>query len=407
MKKSLVGNLMLAVLVGSVLSSALFGKIRSEASYASEVLANEVYEDEIGEITESEEELNESLMYMEVQAGTLNVRDDVNGHNLSKVHKGDRFLIFAEKEGWYLIMLENEQAGWVCGRYVDVYYPNGSLYQLASAYNKDAGVTQLAQANQSIDPASAEARKILEAQAQLQMAAYQAALEAQNITAEQAEIQMAAYQTALEAQAQAQMEAYQAALEAQNQAALEAQAQMEAYQAALEAQAQAQMEAYQAALEAQKRAANEALKSQPWLTKEWTSLTNSELIQWAIASCITPDMSAYDKCVAVNNFLCKHMTYDLSYYTTHDALMYGVGRCQGYANAFKDIMNTLGIPTDYVRGYANGGRHGWNRVNIGGVYYYIDVTWNDSTSSNDWLMISEAQMARDHVVTQYSASNTQ
>ncbi len=118
---------MLAVLVGSVLSSALFGKIRSEASYASEVLANEVYEDEIGEITESEEELNESLMYMEVQAGTLNVRDDVNGHKLSKVHKGDRFLIFAEKEGWYLITVCGYSMGFakLAGGVMKNHYPKG------------------------------------------------------------------------------------------------------------------------------------------------------------------------------------------------------------------------------------------------------------------------------------------
>ena len=70
-------------------------------------------------------------------------------------------------------------------------------------------------------------------------------------------------------------------------------------------------------------------------------------------------------------------------------------------------MNTLGIPTDYVRGYSNGGRHGWNRVLVDGVYYYIDVTWNDSTGTNQWLMISEAQMSLDHIVRQYSAQNTQ
>ena len=70
-------------------------------------------------------------------------------------------------------------------------------------------------------------------------------------------------------------------------------------------------------------------------------------------------------------------------------------------------MNSLGVPTYFVIGYGEGGKHGWNRVNIGGIDYYVDVTWNDSWGSNEWLMVSEAQILRDHVITDYDARNTQ
>lgn len=356
MKNTFWGTIAKSVAYGLVISLCFTGYKNSELkNNQPSIKAQEVFDNEIGEITESEEDLEESLLYMEVKASALNVRDDVMGKKISVVHKGDRFYIFGENKGWYLILLNEGQAGWVCGKYVDVYYPSGELFVLASAYTKGDGKPE--------NPVNNQAEVLANAQAEV-----------------------------LAAQ-QAQQEALLAAQQAQAQALAEQQAQAEALLAA-------QQEALLAAQQAQ-------AQLQPWQTKEWTSLTNSELIQWAIASCITPGMSQYDMCVAVNNFLCNHMTYDLSYYTTHDALMYGRGRCQGYANAFKDIMNTLGVPTDYVRGYGNSGRHGWNRVNIGGVYYYIDVTWNDSTGSNDWLMISEQQILRDHIITQYSASNTQ
>ena len=352
--KKLMEKVLSVALVGALLVGANYYTTQEKARFISEfersVSVETVYDNEIGEITETEEDLAEYLMYLEVRANALNVRDGVMGKIISKVVKGDRFYIFDVKDDWYLILLNENQAGWVCGKYVDVYYPDGTLFQYAKAYGQEGKDT--AEVTPSVDPALAAAQ---------------------------------AQQEALVA-AQAQQEAL---------LALQAQQQQEALAAA-----QAQQEALAAALAAQ--AAN-----QPWLTKEWTSLNNQELIQWAIASCITPGMSQYDQCVAVNNFLCNHMTYDLGYYTTHDALMYGRGRCQGYANAFKDIMNTLGVPTDYVRGYGKSGRHGWNRVNIGGIYYYIDVTWNDSTGCNNWLMVSEAQILQDHIITQYSAVNTQ
>ena len=68
-------------------------------------------------------------------------------------------------------------------------------------------------------------------------------------------------------------------------------------------------------------------------------------------------------------------------------------------------MNTLGIPTDYVRGYVAGegnSTHAWNRVLINGTYYCVDVTWNDSTGANSYLLMSEAEFNRGRSIIEYN-----
>lgn len=140
-------------------------------------------------------------------------------------------------------------------------------------------------------------------------------------------------------------------------------------------------------------------------SKEPSAMTNFELYQWVLAQIITPDMDEFAKVRAVNQYLCDHMTYDINYYSSRDAILLGRGRCQGYANVFKNLMNALGIPTDYIRGYADGdysSTHAWNRVLIQGVYYYVDVTWNDTTGRNSYLLIGEEEFNRDRSVIEYN-----
>ena len=127
-----------------------------------------------------------------------------------------------------------------------------------------------------------------------------------------------------------------------------------------------------------------------------------------IAANLNPGMSEFEMVAAINQYLCATVTYDYSYtrYRASDALFSGSAVCQGYANAFWRIMNRAGIPTDYVSGIgytaSGSGSHGWNRCYIGGVYYYVDVTWNDqgSYSNNRYLLISYEQMSADHAETE-------
>ena len=136
--------------------------------------------------------------------------------------------------------------------------------------------------------------------------------------------------------------------------------------------------------------------------KELWEYTEDELVYGIVNAIITPDMDAFQRATVINNYLCATMSYDYTYShrSTFDALAYGTGVCQGYANAFCRLMNAAGVETDFISGYgwtgSEWGSHGWNRSLINGVYYYTDATWNDSLGSNQYLLISFEEMERDH-----------
>ena len=84
--------------------------------------------------------------------------------------------------------------------------------------------------------------------------------------------------------------------------------------------------------------------------------------------------------------------------------------CEGYAAAFKAFMDELSIPCKLVSGKAssNGdftGRvnHAWNRVEVGGVWYQIDVTWDDPVPDQKgkvrykYFLLSEEEMNKTHL----------
>ena len=73
-------------------------------------------------------------------------------------------------------------------------------------------------------------------------------------------------------------------------------------------------------------------------------------------------------------------------YTAFGCLVNGRCVCAGYANAFKLIMDRLGIPCVFVTGWGSTDPeegdvgHAWNRVVIDGESYYVDVTWDGYSS---------------------------
>ena len=56
--------------------------------------------------------------------------------------------------------------------------------------------------------------------------------------------------------------------------------------------------------------------------------------------------------------------------------------CEGYAKTYQLLLNYLDIENITVRGYAGGGSHRWNAVQLeDGNYYLVDITWDDQTDS--------------------------
>ena len=113
---------------------------------------------------------------------------------------------------------------------------------------------------------------------------------------------------------------------------------------------------------------------------------------------IVPDMTDLEIQTAINEFLIENATYDFGaldnaeqnnfmfvdpeYYdafTAYGILINGLGVCSGYADAFTLIADEAGLESVIVTGYLQGSLpHAWNRVNIDGQWYTLDVTNNDN-----------------------------
>ena len=113
---------------------------------------------------------------------------------------------------------------------------------------------------------------------------------------------------------------------------------------------------------------------------------------------IVDGMTDLEMQTAINEFLIEHATYDFGaldnaalndfmdvdpeYYdsfTAYGILINGIGVCSGYADAFTLIADQAGLESVIVTGYLQGSLpHAWNRVNIEGEWYTLDVTNNDN-----------------------------
>lgn len=104
-------------------------------------------------------------------------------------------------------------------------------------------------------------------------------------------------------------------------------------------------------------------------------------------SVVTEDMTDVQKAVALHDYLVVNCEYDYENllnktipaesYTAYGALVKGVSVCQGYALAYKYLLQEVGIPCYMVSSSTM--NHAWNMVELGGQLYQVDVTWDDPT----------------------------
>lgn len=95
--------------------------------------------------------------------------------------------------------------------------------------------------------------------------------------------------------------------------------------------------------------------------------------------------SAYNKIGMVHNWLIQKISYDensANQHTVYGALVDNKAVCEGYARAFKYLMDASGIPCVLVSGTAKNSqgemeKHAWNYVQINENWYAVDVTWDD------------------------------
>ncbi len=70
------------------------------------------------------------------------------------------------------------------------------------------------------------------------------------------------------------------------------------------------------------------------------------------------------------------------------AVVYGKALCEGYSKAFMYMAQELGFECVCVVGNSNGDAHMWNMVKLGGVWYHVDVTFDDPIVSGGGNMLS-------------------
>ncbi len=117
--------------------------------------------------------------------------------------------------------------------------------------------------------------------------------------------------------------------------------------------------------------------------------------------CVARTLSSdYEKEKYVHDRLAALVTYGTDAemnQSAYSALVGGKTVCAGYARAFQYLMQQLGIPCYYCRGYS-GENHAWNIVELFGDYYNVDVTWDDAELNNyDYFNKTDEDLAATHI----------
>lgn len=97
--------------------------------------------------------------------------------------------------------------------------------------------------------------------------------------------------------------------------------------------------------------------------------------------------NTYEDVKLVHDYLVDNISYDSSLskqniYNIYGALVNRECVCEGYARAFKYLLDELDIPCVMVIGTATNSQgetenHAWNYVQLNGNWYAVDSTWDD------------------------------
>jgi len=120
--------------------------------------------------------------------------------------------------------------------------------------------------------------------------------------------------------------------------------------------------------------------------------------------------SEQEKELWIHDFICQNVRYDkLKKPYSHEIigpLGQGVGVCEGIAKTVKILCDNLGIWCIIAISEANPEkkikyRHAWNIVKIGGAYYHLDATFDNTLGRGemlryDYFNLDDARLFRDH-----------
>lgn len=106
--------------------------------------------------------------------------------------------------------------------------------------------------------------------------------------------------------------------------------------------------------------------------------------------------STYDKIKLAHDYLIDNLRYDennqiMNSHNIYGALINKVVVCNGYAKAYKLLLDYMGIHCIQICGIAKNSvgvieSHTWNYVLLNDIWYAIDVTWDDPIIKGDGFL---------------------
>ncbi len=131
-------------------------------------------------------------------------------------------------------------------------------------------------------------------------------------------------------------------------------------------------------------------------------------IDKVFAEVIDSTMTPEQKATALHDYLVQHMVYDqnannnlgIEKRNAYEALVNGIGVCEGYTQAYAALLNKAGIEVGYCRSKSM--NHIWNYVKLNGSWYHADLTYDDTTAASqvggtgyvrhEFFLLSDAAM---------------
>ena len=111
------------------------------------------------------------------------------------------------------------------------------------------------------------------------------------------------------------------------------------------------------------------------------------------------ELSDYEKLTNIYYYICDNVTYDYEHLgdmeyglqqTAYAALKYKTSVCQGYATLLYLLALEAGIDCRILVGWA-GELHAWNIVQLDGLYYFLDSTWDAGRGDRWWYLLSREE----------------
>lgn len=114
-----------------------------------------------------------------------------------------------------------------------------------------------------------------------------------------------------------------------------------------------------------------------------TTLEQEMVVDYLIAQIVeeldVKDSSEYEKVRRIHDYIINNSSYDTKFEksSAYDLLIEKTAVCEGYTLTAYRMFLAAGLESRIISGYGNGEPHAWNIVKVDGVWYNIDLTWDD------------------------------